>query len=384
MFYSIAMDIGPRQRVSRHVLRWVRLAADRWMDRHHGSLQRTNTVCMKPELTPHCRLSPVISAVSRMSRVRYERYDEQPSPCRRPIARFFGWALWYLSIGVLPLQASPSFLSVITMTASPTDIATAPSSSSATVQSKKPSLRLGLYHYPPFYYTEQVVEPYGLAKDLLLPVAKAFNANLEIIPCPFARCLKMLTDGDIDIMPGLIKTPVRAERIHFLQPAMMQFASSFAFYGHKSLKKPVRQFSDLSTLTIAVMRDAAYFPLFDQAKLNKVAVPSESDALYLVQQQHADVAVMVEGTAAGAFAHAGLTMDDLVRQPYAVEQQILGYLGLSKASPWFAKAPDIEQQLQLLYRQGWYERLWLHYQVPLPAQSSAEGQPSVNQAQTKR
>lgn len=384
MFSSIAMDIGPLQRVSPHVSQWVRLAAERWMHWNHGSLQRTNTVYIKPEHTPHCPLSARISAVTRMSRVRYDRYDEQPSPRRRLIARFWVWTLWCISIGVLPLQASPSFVSVITMATSPTHIATAASSSSATGQSNKPSLRLGLYHYPPFYYTEQVVEPYGLAKDLLLPVAKAFNANLEIIPCPFARCLKMLTDGDIDIMPGLIKTPVRAERIHFLQPAMMQFASSFAFYSHKSLKKPVRQFSDLSTLTIAVMRDAAYYPLFDQAKLNKVAVPSESDALYLVQQQHADVAVMVEGTAAGAFAHAGLTMDDLVRQPYAVEQQILGYLGLSKASSWFAKAPDIEQQLQLLYRQGWYERLWLHYQVPLPAQSSTEGQPSVNQAQTKR
>jgi len=245
-------------------------------------------------------------------------------------------------------------------------------------------LRLGLYHYPPFYFTEQVIEPYGLAKDLLTPVTKAFNVTLEIIPCPFARCLKMLTDGDIDVMPGLIKTPQRTEHIHFLQPAMMEFASSFAFYSHRALKTPIRQFSDLHNLTIAVMRDAAYFPQFDQATLRKVAVPSESDALYLVQQQHADVAVMVEGTAAGAFAHAGLTMDDLVRQPYAVDQQILGYLGLSKASPWFAKAPQIEQQLQLLYRQGWYERLWLHYQVPLPAQNSTDGQPSVNQAQSKR
>jgi polar amino acid transport system substrate-binding protein len=228
-----------------------------------------------------------------------------------------------------------------------------------------PVLKLAMYHTPPYYYTEDVAEPHGLPLDLLKPAARQLGLQIEIVTCPFARCLKLAEQGEVDIVGGLIKTDERENYLYFIQPAMMNFVSSFVFYSRHSQNHEIHSVKNLKGYSITVMRNAAYFPAFDQATdFERISVNSEAKALELVYKGRADYAITVEQTAEGAFAEAGLELSDLKRQPYHVNQNIRGYLAFSRQSPNFQLAAKLEQILEQQYRAGMFHLLWQKYRLP--------------------
>ncbi len=228
-----------------------------------------------------------------------------------------------------------------------------------------PVLKLAMYHSPPYYFTEDVAEPHGLSLDLLKPAARQLGLRIEIVTCPFPRCLKLAEQGEVDIVAGLIKTAERESYLHFIQPAMMNFVSSFVFYSRHGQDHDIHSVADLSGHSVTVMRDAAYFPAFDQAAdFERVPVNSEAKALELVHKGRADYAITIEQTAEGSFAQAGLQLSDLKRQPYHVNQNIRGYMAFSRQSPNFQLAAKLEQMLEQQYRAGMFHLLWQKYHLP--------------------
>lgn len=228
-----------------------------------------------------------------------------------------------------------------------------------------PVLKLAMYHSPPYYFTENVAEPYGLSLDLLKPAARQLGLRIEVVTCPFPRCLKLAEQGEVDIVAGLIKTDEREGYLHFIQPAMMNFVSSFVFYSRHTQSHNIHSVEDLAGHNVTVMRDAAYFPAFDQATyFARVPVNSEAKALELVYKGRADYAITIEQTAAGSFAEAGLQLADLKRQPYHVNQNIRGYLAFSRQSPNFQLSAKLEQVLEQQYRAGMFHLLWQKYHLP--------------------
>lgn len=228
-----------------------------------------------------------------------------------------------------------------------------------------PVLKLAMYHSPPYYFTEDVVEPHGLSLDLLKPAARLLGLRIEVVVCPFPRCLRLAEQGEVDIVAGLIKTAEREQYMHFIQPAMMNFVSSFVFYSRHQQRNNIHTVRDLKGSSVMVMRDAAYFPEFDKANdFKKIPVNSEATSLELVYKGRADFAITVEQTADGSFEAAGLTKADLKRQPYHVSQNIRGYLGFSRQSPNFQLAPKLEQLLEQQYRAGMFHLLWQKYHLP--------------------
>lgn len=228
-----------------------------------------------------------------------------------------------------------------------------------------PVLKLAMYHSPPYYFTEDVAEPRGLSLDLLKPAARQLGLRIEIVTCPFPRCLKLAERGEVDIVAGLIKTEEREGYLHFIQPAMMNFVSSFVFYSRHDQAHDIHSVVDLNGHSVTVMRDAAYFPAFDQAAdFERVPVNSEAKALELVHKGRADYAITIEQTAEGSFAEAGLQFTDLKRQPYHVNQNIRGYLAFSRQSPNFQLAAKLEQMLEQQYRAGMFHLLWQKYHLP--------------------
>lgn len=229
----------------------------------------------------------------------------------------------------------------------------------------EPVLRLGMYHSPPYYFTENVNEPHGLSLDLLRPAARQLGLRIEVVVCPFPRCLKLAQSGELDIVAGLIRTAERETFLHFMQPAMMNFLSSFAIYSRHEQPLEVRQISDLAGHSVAVMREAAYFPEFDNAEgIDKVAVASEAVSLDMVNKGRVQFAITVEQTAAGSFQSAGLSEQALKRQPYHYEQNIRGYLAFSRQSPNYPLVSQLETLLQQQYKAGLYHLLWQKYRLP--------------------
>lgn len=228
-----------------------------------------------------------------------------------------------------------------------------------------PVLKLAMYHSPPYYFTENVPQPTGLSLDLLRPAVNQLGWKIDIITCPFPRCLKLAEQGQVDIVSGLIKTAERERYLHFIEPAMMNFESSFVFYSRPEQSLEIHQVADLKGKTVAVMRNAVYFPEFDNAGgFEKIPVNSEAVALELVHKNRADYAILVEQTAPGSFAQANLQVTDLKRQPYNVSQNIRGYLAFSRQSPNFGRAAQLERILAQQYRTGMFHILWQKYQLP--------------------
>lgn len=228
-----------------------------------------------------------------------------------------------------------------------------------------PVLKLAMYHSPPYYFTEDVVEPHGLSLDLLKPAARQLGLRIEVVVCPFPRCLKLAEQGEVDILAGLLHSPEREQYLHFIRPAMMNFVSSFVFYSRHDQTQTIHRVEDLQGSTVTVMRDAVYFAEFDKAEnFKKVAVNTEAISLDMVHKGRADYAITVEQTADGSFATAGLNKTDLKRQPYHVNQNIRGYLAFARQSPNFQLAPKLEQLLEQQYRAGMFHLLWQKYHLP--------------------
>lgn len=223
-------------------------------------------------------------------------------------------------------------------------------------------LKLGMYHSPPYYQTENVTTPTGLSLDLLTPVAKQLGFGLQVVPCPFPRCLKMAEQGELDIVAGLINNQQRRQYLRFLSPPMMQFHSAFVFYAKAGSPLKIEKLEDLKGYSVAVLRNGVYFPAFDNAKnFTRVPVNSEVIALEMVALGRVDFAITVEKTALKSLQDAGLNVADLQRQPYSHQQHINGYLAFAKNSPHIAMATKIEAVLQQLAKQGFYQQIWQQY-----------------------
>lgn len=228
-----------------------------------------------------------------------------------------------------------------------------------------PVLKLAMSHNPPYYFTENVVEPHGLSLDLLKPASRQLGLQIQIVVCPFSTCLKLAQTGEVDIVAGLIQNPEREQYLHFIHPAMMNFVSSFAFYSQHSQAHTINNVSDLTGHSVVVMRDAIYFPEFDKATgFKKIAVDNEAIALEMAHKGHGDYVITVEQTADGSFREAGLRPNELKRQPYHVDQNIRGFLAFSRKSPNFQLAPKLEQLLEQQYRAGMFHLLWQKYRLP--------------------
>lgn len=226
-------------------------------------------------------------------------------------------------------------------------------------------IKLAMYHNPPYYFTENIAEPRGLSLDLIKPAARQLGFQIQVITCPFARCLKMAEHGEVDIVAGLIKSPSREQYLYFMEPAMMRFNSSFVFYSRKDFPKQVRRLNELRDYSVAVMRDAVYFPEFDGAGfIKKVPVSTESAALELVHKGRVDFAIMVEQTASGSFANANIPANELIKQPYHVQQKIYGYLAFSRNAANFSHAQELEDMMLKQYQTGLFHLIWQKYQLP--------------------
>lgn len=232
------------------------------------------------------------------------------------------------------------------------------------VAAAPPTIRLAQYHSPPYYFAENEQAPTGLAIDLLRPVLHQLGWQLQIVVCPFPRCLKMLERGEVDVMPGLLRNSEREIFIHFVQPPMMSFHSSFVFYARPENPTPLTSEQQLQGHSIAVMRDAVYYSGFQQIpQLNKIPVVSEAKALEMVLQKRVDFTIMVEETAAGAFNTAGITETELVKQPFSVASNILGYFGFSKRSANAKYLPQLERAMAEQQELGLYQRMWQRYDI---------------------
>jgi PAS domain S-box-containing protein len=76
-------------------------------------------------------------------------------------------------------------------------------------------VRVGLYENPPKLTTGPQGQPSGIMGDLLSEMARLEGWMLEPVRCDWDHCLRLLEDGQIDLMPDVAYSDARAQRFDF-------------------------------------------------------------------------------------------------------------------------------------------------------------------------
>ncbi|MCG7563882.1 MULTISPECIES: transporter substrate-binding domain-containing protein [Pseudoalteromonas] len=231
-------------------------------------------------------------------------------------------------------------------------------------------------HAPPYSALDDKGNARGLILDILNYIKHHSDEDIAVkaVPCPFSRCIRMLAQGEVDVMGGLIRTPDRERQMAFVTPPYMALSSSFVFYSHQHSQIEVRRYEDLIGKRIAVMRGAAFFPRFDQdSRLDKVEVPSERTAVDLVLKGRVDLVIAVEDTADLAMNVLAQPAHQLRKMDYRHTQVIYGHMAMSRAFAQSHVGREFTEHMQRMAKNKILDKLVAPYQLPaIPPQLLSE------------
>ncbi|ESP91262.1 MULTISPECIES: substrate-binding periplasmic protein [Pseudoalteromonas] len=222
-------------------------------------------------------------------------------------------------------------------------------------------------HAPPYSRLSENNHSQGLILDILKYAQLTSDKKYKIkaVPCPFSRCVRLLSKGKVDVMGGLIRTPEREKIMSFVEPPYMVLSSSFVFYGQQNSDIEVERYEDLQGKRIAVMRGGAFFPRFDKDNsLNKIAVPSERVAVDLVLKGRVDLVIAVEDTADIAMDALDQPIHRLKKMQYRHTQAIYGYMAMSESFANSRLGDHISKQMHSMAKNKTLDQLVAPYHLP--------------------
>jgi polar amino acid transport system substrate-binding protein len=233
------------------------------------------------------------------------------------------------------------------------------------VRAKVPNVSIAVDHAPPYSQISPDGEISGAIVDIVRAMQTQLDFKIELVGCPFSRCIRMLEYGEVDAMGGLILTPERQQKMVFIEPAYMALSSSFVFYARHKSQLKIANYEDLYGKKIAVMRGAAYFKRFNEDNdLIKVPVPSEQTAMDLLFKERADLVIAVEETADHAMSVLNQPSNKLVKMDYRYKDTIFGYLAFNKNFASSVIAQALTLQMQQMAKSGQLSQLVAPYKLP--------------------
>jgi len=138
----------------------------------------------------------------------------------------------------------------------------------------------------------------GVHPAILRELAQRVGRRLEIIDCPYKRCLRMMEVGDADLIIGVIQTPEREGYMKFLRTPNRSHSSDRVFYVRAGEASRIKTYADLAGLKIGVANGSAQFKRFDEdATLHKEMAPDNVANFHKLLLHRVDAVVMAEDQA---------------------------------------------------------------------------------------
>ncbi|NMP33402.1 amino acid ABC transporter substrate-binding protein [Thalassotalea sp. M1531] len=199
----------------------------------------------------------------------------------------------------------------------------------------------------------------GRAK-ILLPIAqdiaKLLGVNVRYYECPWARCLKAVEKGKVDLIFSVFKTKARTKFLHFLTPALATHDVQFHFLVKKSNQIEIAEYDELANLTIATLRGNQYFEQFDQDnELDKFAAVNYQSAVNMVLNNRVDTMIDLSLTPLKQ-RYSADPLHRLKTARYKPKEGIDEYIALSKNSQWGEHSELLSNVIKLLADQGTINR----------------------------
>lgn len=90
-------------------------------------------------------------------------------------------------------------------------------------------VRVGVYENPPKLIMGDDGQPSGILGDLLVEIAEQESWSLTAVSCDWQRCLELLRQGQLDLMPDVAYSQARAEWANFhSRPALRSWSQLYA------------------------------------------------------------------------------------------------------------------------------------------------------------
>tara|TARA_Y100001001_G_scaffold52700_1_gene48968 strand:+ start:1546 stop:2271 length:726 start_codon:yes stop_codon:yes gene_type:complete len=213
---------------------------------------------------------------------------------------------------------------------------------------------VGANHAPPYRIIENG-ERTGLYVEIFEEIAERLGWEVHYREAPFRRVLRMVQQGEVDVMLGPLETEERAELMEFVAPAFPPERRLF-FYLNKEHR--IERYADLYSRAIGVLEGASYFPRFDDDEdLLKEPAPRYENLMLMLQKGRVDVVIAPELVGLYAVEKLGL---DVEVSPFFVPGE-RSYIAVAKNSPVIQYADDIRAALKLIEMEGIHEDLVLKY-----------------------
>jgi diguanylate cyclase (GGDEF)-like protein len=113
-------------------------------------------------------------------------------------------------------------------------------------------VRVGIYDNAPKIHVDTAGRPAGLFVELIDEIARQEDWKLRYVGCEWARCLEMLSAGDIDLMPDVAFSEERYARFDFHRIAVTHSWSVILYHP----RNPILALPDLEGSRIAILRGA--------------------------------------------------------------------------------------------------------------------------------
>jgi len=202
-------------------------------------------------------------------------------------------------------------------------------------------------HYPPYQVLGKV--PHGIHITGLKQLAAVLSKQLVFIEAPnFARCIKMLELGQVDVIAGLNINKER-KKIAFYAPFKRDDDHVFI----SSQNDVVKVYADLTGKIIGVPRGTTYFKKFESDKsLTKISIQNVDVGIELLLKKRIDVIITSKRTADSLLSQ--IIKENLVSvaiKPQA-DKPFMSYFGFSKRNRLNLSKEEIITLTTAAFKQG--------------------------------
>lgn len=230
---------------------------------------------------------------------------------------------------------------------------------------------------PPYYMRGEDGTIHGATADLLREVLTRMGCQAIFVELPWARGLRNLEKGTLDILPGALVTPEREAFAYFSQPinrspnvlfVNRRVAERFAFDSLAQLShSPFRL-----GIQIDVVYSSEYAALLKQPDFQKrtVAITERRNGWQMIKAGRLDGMIADEVTGLLELQQLGLS-DDVVRSPLVVSEEPAA-AAFSRKSTDAQFVSRFNQTLAKVIDDGTYVRL-VQPHMPCPVSAAALG-----------
>lgn len=199
----------------------------------------------------------------------------------------------------------------------------------------------------------------GLHTEYMQYLASKANMKLDIQPMPFARRIKMMRQGELDVITGLQLRILPTKDIIYLDPPYEQLNHTF-FILNKNQHK-LSSFADLKELAIGVTRWATYFERFEKEdELIMVGVNSLQKKIKLLRNGRIDTFIHYQQSTEPTLQKMGLTNEIVVADFQATTLQDY-HFAISARSPLISHKKLFEKLIAEGVAQGDFARIRQQY-----------------------